>query len=204
MAGWMFAFQTAEIRPDDELLAADREMMGQVLTFCAFVGGLALAGLITTIVEGEPRPNEPTWNSLLKTLQLLLATTSIVALFGAFMAMLGFVNHSRLLTRIVRLRAVNRTDAEFGHLLRDAVGKYANILVFKFMSRMFGAVSMASAVVVVFVATLMVSESWAVLIVSCSLFAILVPIVAALGLARRMKREVFEDWIAKSGRDARL
>ncbi len=174
-----------------EQLAADRELMGQILTFCAFIGGLSLAVLIETRFTDAGASGEivdAVDRVMLPILQVLLAGASGVALLGAFFAMLGFSNHSRMLLRQASLERLPPGDKRFLSMRKDLVGKYANIVVFKQMSRLFAAVSMALALVIILLVAYSIQPDIAYALAAIGLVLFVIPIVAAAGLRNRLVR----------------
>ena len=161
-----------------ERLAADREMMGQILTFCAFIGGIALAALVELrFAASEKLPTLDV--AALPVLQVLLAATAAVALLGAFYAMLGIVNHHRMLDRQARLDRMPKDAADRQWWQRDLFGKYANIAVFRQMARLFASVSMATGLVVVIFLAWLIDPLVGAALTFGSVALLVVPAVAA-------------------------
>lgn len=175
-------------------MSADREMMGQILTFCAFIGGIALAAVI------ELKFNSSVSNSLdramMPVLQMMLATCSAVALLGAFFAMLGIVNHHRMLDRQARLERIPKDAPERQWWQRDLFGKYANIAVFRQMARLFASVAMAVALVVVIMIGYQVDSKVGMVLTFGSLIMLIVPAILAMAARNNLIR-AFESTLAK-------
>lgn len=183
-----------------EELATERDLIGQVLTFCAFLGGIAIAGLVQVLVDGQQfiesaefigsemglgTSNEASRAVILDAVFWLLTATAGASLSGAFFAVLGFSSYSRMCGAIDRLR----TDPDhIAWRAQHVAGKYATFHVFHIACRALAVCAMSFALLLVcFIFTLAVSAMW--LAVLAVVPMLLIPLWADRALRRRLVKQ---------------
>ena len=181
--------------PVAEQMSAERELLGQLLIFCAFLGGLSLAAVIALF--GVVRPVAQVGEPVVTFAQMLLALASISALCGAFFALLGFLNHNQMLDKLTKVRHLRREEVDDAAqaTIRSMVNKVANTIIFRQMTRFLAVVAMAAALIGVISVAYLVAQWLALALFALAGLLLFAPIFAAQALKMRLRQVPLEHWL---------
>ena len=175
-----------------ETVIAERELLGQLLTFCAFLGGLSLAALVELF---SLEPASPAVVQLVGYAQVVLALTSVCALIGAFFALLGAIHYRRLVERLSILRLRRELDRNTVSLVDAMTHTYANAVVFRQMARLLAVIAMATALVSVVLVSMLLSTWIALGLMGVALFILIGPMIAVQVFKLRLASVPPDQWL---------